>query len=311
MDVERVILLQKKKDAARAARQEETADHRQARLEKQRSRSRSKIANETEEERVARLQKQRAQSKSKIIDEIEEERLSRQRKDREQASSNRATETKKQRERRLLFNKEITQLARRKETDEQRQRRRSVNRTNTEAARQNETVDQHNKRLQQQKSRSQANRTKNKINKRSSSGPYAYLRSISAQTGGSNRLITSETGTEINANKSIDSTLPFWPEPIPRSLKNNLLQQFVAQMSMSALAETTCAVCHVRAPVKKTKKLPVKEIPGLHLLVVSQYPKDLVGTSHSSNSNDFPASSRRDVKSVETGPALPGNHLYP
>lgn len=82
-------------------------------------------------------------------------------------------------------------------------------------------------------------------------------------------------------------------------------------MSMSALAETTCAVCHVRAPVKKTKRIPVKEIPGLHLLAVSQDLKDLIITSHASNSNSFSTSSRRDANSVETGRTAPsGNHFY-
>ena len=154
------------------------------------------------------------------------------------------------------------------------------------------------------------NRAKNKIDKRSSSGIYAYLRSIATQSGGSNRLVTPENGAEDNAHKNTNSALPLWPKSIPRSSKINLLQQFVEQMSMSALAETTCAVCHVRAPVKKTKKLPIKEIPGLHLLVVSQDLKDLVITRHSSNSKDFSAPSRRNVNSVETGQTPPGNHLY-
>ena len=64
IDIEYFAVLQKKKDAARVARQEETLEQRQMRLEKQRSRSRSRVANETEEQRLARLQRQRERSRS-------------------------------------------------------------------------------------------------------------------------------------------------------------------------------------------------------------------------------------------------------
>ena len=193
------------------------------------------------------------------------------------------------------------------ESIDQSRKRKGKDKEQKKAARQSETVDERNKRLQRQKGRSQANRAKNKIDKRSSSGTYAYFRSISTPLNAPNRVEISENNVGDNADKRAGSTLPFWPEPIPRSLKNNLLQQFVEQMSMSALAESVCAVCNVRAPAKKTKKLPVKEIPGLHLLVVAEDLKDLIITSHSLHSKTFSASSRTDVTSAGTGQASPGS----
>ena len=208
------------------------------------------------------------------------------------------------------MNRASTQGTRENESVAQSRKRKSKDKERRKAARLNETPNQHNKRIQRQKSRSQANRAKNKIDKRSSSGIYSYLRSIVTQSGESNQFVTPQNVSEDTPNKNADSTLPFWPEPIPRSLKNSLLQNFVEQMTMSALAETICAVCHVRAPVKKTKKLPISKIPGLHLLVVSQDIKDLIITSHSSNSRGFSASAHKDTNSVETGQTLAGNHLY-
>lgn len=310
MDVERAVLLQKKKGAVRVARQEETPNQQQLRLEQQRSRSRSRIASETDEQRVARLEKQRERSRSKINSETGEERRMRQLKNAERVRLNRATEMKEQREGRLISSRTRTQAVRANESTDQNQKRKKKDNERKKAVRQNETADQNKKRLQRQKSLSQANRAKTKIDKRSSSGIYAYLRSISTQSDGSNRFVTCGNDTDDNADKNTDSTLPSWPEPIPVSLKNNLLQQFVEQMSMSALAETVCAVCHVRASVKKTKKIPVSEISGLDLLVLSQDLKDLIITSHSSTSKNFSALSGRDVNLINTGQTSSGKTTY-
>ena len=72
------------------------------------------------------------------------------------------------------------------------------------------------------------------------------------------------------------SESPVWPAPISRAVKEALLQKFLEQMSMSALEEATCAVCNVRIPVRKSKKLPVSKIPNSHLLQVSEELKDLI-----------------------------------
>jgi len=66
------------------------------------------------------------------------------------------------------------------------------------------------------------------------------------------------------------SIRPPWPEPIPRDLKETRLQEFLQQMSMSVLAEVTCAVCHVRVPAKDSKKMPFSKIPNINLLKVGE-----------------------------------------
>ncbi|CAF1557513.1 unnamed protein product [Rotaria magnacalcarata] len=86
------------------------------------------------------------------------------------------------------------------------------------------------------------------------------------------------------------SISPPWPEAISRGLKETRLQQFLQQMSMSALAETTCSVCNVRTAVNKSKKIPVSKILNAHLLEVSDELKDLIISNQSStaqNSSDI------------------------
>ena len=72
------------------------------------------------------------------------------------------------------------------------------------------------------------------------------------------------------------SESPAWPAPISRDVKEALLQKFLEQMSMSALEQATCAVCNVRVPVRKSKKIPVSKIPNSHLLQVSEEQEDLI-----------------------------------
>ena len=41
-------------------------------------------------------------------------------------------------------------------------------------------------------------------------------------------------------------------------------------MSMSVLAEVTCAICNIRASTKDSKKIPFSKIPNIHLLKVDE-----------------------------------------
>ncbi|CAM4985043.1 unnamed protein product [Rotaria socialis] len=82
------------------------------------------------------------------------------------------------------------------------------------------------------------------------------------------------------------SISPPWPEAISRGLKETRLQQFLQQMSMSALAETTCSVCNVRTAANKSKKIPVSKIPNAHLLEVSDEHKDLIISNQSSTAQN-------------------------
>ena len=47
-------------------------------------------------------------------------------------------------------------------------------------------------------------------------------------------------------------------------------------MSMSMLAEATCAVYNVRTPAKDPKKIQISKIPNIHLLKVYKQHNDLV-----------------------------------
>ncbi|CAF1089809.1 unnamed protein product [Rotaria sordida] len=126
-----------------------------------------------------------------------------------------------------------------------------VDRERTQSNRKNESQEQRQIRLEQQKKRSQVNRTKKKFDKQKNEN----------------------TGTEQ------DSIRSPWPEPIPRDLKDTRLQQFLEQMSMSKLAEITCAVCNIRTPEKDSKKIPISNIPNIHLLKVSEEVKTLIKNS--------------------------------
>ena len=70
-----------------------------------------------------------------------------------------------------------------------------------------------------------------------------------------------------------------WPEPIPRDLKVTRLQEFLQQMSMSVLMELTCAICNIRVLAKDSKKIPLSNIPNIHLLKVDEELDDLLKSS--------------------------------
>ena len=57
-------------------------------------------------------------------------------------------------------------------------------------------------------------------------------------------------------------------------------------MSMSELAEVTCAVCNVRTSVQNSKKVPLSKIPNIHLLKVPDEFKNLIRNIHSSNTEN-------------------------
>ncbi|CAF4999187.1 unnamed protein product, partial [Rotaria sp. Silwood1] len=225
-------------------------EKRQLLLEKKRQRSRSSRMNETEEQRQIRLQKKREQTRSSRMNEPEEQRQNRLQKLKERNISSRANETAEQRQTRLQKLKERSTSSRANETEEQRQNRLETLNERSTSSRANETEEQRQIRLEQQRKRSQMNRDDKKRTQRT--------------------LGNSDIQQENN------SIRPPWPEPIPRDLKETRLQQFLEQMSMSVLAEATCAVCNIRTPTKDSKKIPISKIPNIHLLKVSEELKDLI-----------------------------------
>ncbi|CAF3989182.1 unnamed protein product, partial [Adineta steineri] len=102
--------------------------------------------------------------------------------------------------------------------------------------------------------------------------------------------ITLQDGINISHSTSNSNILPktrnatsSWPEPISRDLKEGCLKKFLHRMSMSALAETTCAVCNIRSPMQKSKSVPASKITSNELLKVSDETKALIMGSQLSN----------------------------
>jgi len=134
-----------------------------------------------------------------------------------------------------------------KETEEQQQLRLMQQTKRTGSNRAKETEEQQQLRLNQQKKRSQTNRKNKKLEKQN------------------------QTTVDIENEDDIQSSIrPPWPEPIPPVLKETRLQEFLQQMSMSILAEVTCAICNIRVSAKDSKKIPFSKIPNIHLLKVDE-----------------------------------------
>jgi hypothetical protein len=167
--------------------------------------------------------------------------------DRERSRSNRTNELEEQRQIRLGKKRDQIRSSRTNETEQQRQIRLEQNREQTRSGRGDETEEQQQVRLDQQKKRSQTNRKNKKLVKQK------------------HLTIGIEQDAEIRL-----SMRSVWPEPVPRDLKETRLQDFLQQMSMSVLAEITCAVCNIRVPAKDSKKIPFSKIPNINLLKVGE-----------------------------------------
>ncbi len=242
------LRLEKQRERSRSNRAKETEEQRQIRLEKNRERNRSNRTKEPEEQRQARLEKKREQIKSTRTKETEEQRQIRLEKQRERSKSNRITETEEQRQIRLEKNREQIRSDQINETEKQRQIRLEKKREQIRFNRSNETEEDKQIRLEQQKKRSQTNRTKKRLEKQKHTTVDIEQEDVEIQF----------------------SIRPPWPEPIPCDLKETRLQEFLQQMSMSVLAEVTCAVCNIRIPAKDSKKIPFSKIPNINLLKVGE-----------------------------------------
>ncbi|CAF4962641.1 unnamed protein product, partial [Rotaria sp. Silwood1] len=239
-------------------------NQRQVRLDILKERALTSRMNETTEHRQIRLEKQKERDDLKQMTETEEERQIRLEKKKENARSHRRNETEEQHQIRLEKQKIRDQSSRSNNIDEQRQIR-----------------------LEKQRKRSQANRAKKKLEKLAPGNIDVQQQDIEMQFTKTEEYASCDgksiSGFTQNSNvKKKNSSCSPWPEPIPRDLKETCLQQFLQQMSMSALAEVTCAVCNVRSLVQTSKKVPVSKIPNIHLLKVSDELKDLILSTQSS-----------------------------
>jgi hypothetical protein len=251
--------------------------------------------NHTEIEHRIQLEKKRKLAHSSRMNETNEQRQKRLEKNREGTRSSRTDETEEQRQKRLEKDREGTRSSRIDETEEQRQKRLEKDREGTRSSRTDETEERRQNRLEQQRKRSQANRKKKKLEKRASDNSAIRQQNSDMQLSetedhascdGDSMSDLTQNGNVVKKKKS--SISPPWPEPISRDLKETRLKQFLQRMTMSALAEVTCAVCNIRTPVEKSKKLSLSKIPHIDLLKVSDQLKDLIISTQSStlqNSN--------------------------
>ncbi|CAF3951344.1 unnamed protein product [Rotaria sordida] len=220
----------------------------------------------------------------------EEQRQIRLEKKRERVRSNRMNETEEQHQNRLEKERHRFHSSQMNEIEEQRQNRLEKKREQTRSSRMNETEEQRKNRLEQQRKRSQANRAKKKIEKRASHNISIQQQNIQMRfTGTEEHESYNDSGTsDLIPNENIimknrNHTSSPWPEPISRDLKENCLKQFLHQMSMSSLAETTCAVCNVRTSVQKSKSVPLSKITVIESLKVSDETKALIMNTQLSN----------------------------
>ena len=194
-----------------------------------------------------RLEIDQERHQSIRINETEEQLQIRLENDRERHRSIRTNETEEQWQTRLENDRERHRSIRTNETEEQLQTRLENDRERHRSTRTNETEEQQQLRLNQQKKRSQTNRKNKKLEKQNHK--------------------TVDIEHEDDVQSSIRAP---WPEPIPRDLKETRLQEFLQQMSMSILAEVTCAICNIRVSAKDSKKIPFSKIPNIHLLKVDE-----------------------------------------
>ncbi|CAF1656077.1 unnamed protein product, partial [Didymodactylos carnosus] len=79
-------------------------------------------------------------------------------------------------------------------------------------------------------------------------------------------LQTSECRRKRNLKKKNNKSLVAWPQRISDEIKKKCLQNFVEQVSMSKISESTCCICHIRSPTCKMKQTTVSKIPNISLL---------------------------------------------
>ncbi|CAF5068817.1 unnamed protein product [Rotaria sp. Silwood1] len=255
--------------------QSDIEEQRRVRLDAQKERARSSRMNETAEHRQIRLEKQKHRDQSRRSNETEEHRQLRLEKQKTRNQSN--------------------------ETIEQRQIRLGKQKTRNQSNRSNETEQQRQIRLEKQRKRSEASRVKKKFEKHTFDNIDIHRQNIEIQFSEAEEeasLDNSSTNENIIKKKN-DSNYSCWSEPIPHELKETRLLKFLQQMSMSVLADATCAICNVRTPIQQSKKVPLSKIPNIHLLKVSDELKNLITNGPSSLSQHLDGNSTAILQNIQ------------
>ncbi|CAF4848868.1 unnamed protein product [Rotaria sp. Silwood1] len=219
-----------------------------------------------------------------------------------QKTRNQSNETIEQRQIRLEKQKTRNQSNRSNKTEQQHQIQLEKQKTRTQSNRSNETEQQRQIRLEKQRKRSEASRVKKKFEKHTFDNIDIHRQNIEIQFSEAEEeasLDNSSTNENIIKKKN-DSNYSCSPEPIPRELKEARLQKFLQQMSMSVLADATCAICNVRTPIQQSKKVPLSKIPNIHLLKVSDELKNLITNRPSSLSQHLDGNSTAILQNIQS-----------
>ena len=159
----------------------------------------------------------------------------------------RADESENQNTQRLINDRLRKVSARQNEDELQRNTRLAYDRQHQEATRQNEDENQRIKRLAEKRLREEAARATESTEKTNE-----RIRSISVRR----RQRSLE-----NKNRAKSDRL-HWPRAIPTKQKDQCLQDFVKQISMSMLKQAVCSVCNLRAFVSSMDGYDVNQIPN-------------------------------------------------
>ena len=162
-------------------------------------------------------------------------------------ASTRQNEEELQRNIRLASDRQQKEAIRENEDESQRDMRLAYKRQHTEKSRQNEDENQRSKRLTEDQLRAEYSRAAESTEK-----THERIRSISVRR----RQRSLE-----NKNRANPDRLQ-WPRAIPTKQKDQCLQDFVKQTSMSMLKQAVCAVCNLRTFVSSMDEYDVNQIPN-------------------------------------------------
>ena len=167
--------------------------------------------------------------------------------DAERKHRERAGEDEHQKTQRLMDARLRTASTRQKEDESQRNIRLAFDREQKEAIRRNEDEDERDTRLAEKRLRAEVTRATESTEKANE-----RIRSISVRR----RQRSME-----NKNRANPDRLQ-WPRAIPTKHKEQCLQDFVKQTSMSMLKQAVCAVCNLRTFVSSMDEYDVNRIPN-------------------------------------------------
>ena len=290
---QRISRLTNQQERSMSNRSNESVDQRDARLTNQRERSMSNRSSESVDQRDARLTNQRERSMSNRSNESVDQRDARLTNERERSMSNRSNESVDQRDARLTNERERSMSNRSNESVDQRDARLTNERERSMSNRSNESVDQRDARLTNQRERSMSNRSNESVDQRDARLTNQRKRSASNRSNKSvqrksARLMLRQQHSEVtestderqhiveqNQIKNIQHQQRVlekkhqllleqynWPAVIPTQLKEYCLQDFCNHTSMSALRQSICIVCNIRASVTTMKEYALPNIPN-------------------------------------------------